>query len=195
MCGPAAPAVIGIISAVASTGLGIYGAVSGYQGAKDQANYQYQVQRQQSQYQFSEQQRQMEYQYQEQLRQSEYNYQNQVSARQFEYNSASLQYDAQVAEQQRRFEVFRHVAAGEGGAVRRELVEVRRLDLLVAHEAVVVPCLIVRDDVNDVRRCRKSRRNRQQGQSEERKREAHGGMGWAQGNAATHPSPIGKSGV
>lgn len=104
MCGPAAPAVIGIISAVASTGLGIYGAVSGYQSAKDQANYNYEIQQQQSQFQFAEQQRQMDFQFQEQLRLSEYNYQNQMSQRDWEYNNSYLQYDAQVAEQQRRFE-------------------------------------------------------------------------------------------
>jgi hypothetical protein len=103
MCAPLA-AVIPVISGIASVGLGIYGAVAGYQSAKGQAEYNYAIQQQQSQFEFSERQRQMDYAFQEQLRQSEYNYQNQMASRQFEYNSAMLQYDAQMAEQQRRFE-------------------------------------------------------------------------------------------
>lgn len=103
MCGPLL-AVIPVVSAVVGTGLGIYSAVAGYQGAKDQANYQYQIQKQQSQFQFMEQQRQMEYGFQEQLRQSEYNFQNQMAQREFDYRNSYLQYDAQTAEQQRRYE-------------------------------------------------------------------------------------------
>lgn len=105
MCDPTGGVLTAtIIGGVVSAGLGIYGAVSGYQSAKDQANYQYQIQQQQSQFQFMEDQRQMEYQFQEQLRMSEYNYQNQMASRQWEYNNSMLQYDSQVAEQQRRFE-------------------------------------------------------------------------------------------
>lgn len=103
MCAPVL-AALPVIASVASVGLGIYGAVSGYQSAKAQSEYQYQIQQQQAQFQFAEQQRSMEYQFQEQLRMSEYNYQNQMASRQFEYNNSMLQYDAQTAEQQRRFE-------------------------------------------------------------------------------------------
>lgn len=103
MCPPLI-AALPAITAVVSTGLGIYGAVAGYQGAKDQANYQYQIQQNQSAFQFMEANRQMEYAFQEQLRQSEFNYQNQMTARQFEYDNSMLQFDAQTAEQQRRFE-------------------------------------------------------------------------------------------
>jgi hypothetical protein len=103
MCAPLA-VIAPIIGSVASIGLGVYGAVSGAQSAKDQANYNYQIQQQQAQFQFAEQQRQMEYGFQEQLRMSEYNYQNQMTARQFEYDNSMLQYNAQLSEQQRRFE-------------------------------------------------------------------------------------------
>jgi len=103
MCAPAA-VIVPIVSAVASTGLGIYGAVAQAQAAEEQANYNFQIQQQQSQYQFQEQQRQMEYQFQEQLRQSEYAYQNQLSQRDFEYRNSYMQYDYQLAEQQRQYQ-------------------------------------------------------------------------------------------
>lgn len=125
MCPPVL-AAIPVIASVASVGLGVYGAYAGYQGAKDQANYQYQIQQQQAQFQFmdeqrrmdyqfqeavrqneyyyAEQNRQMDYQYQDALRQSDLVYQNQIAARDFEYQQANLQYQSQMAEQQRRFQ-------------------------------------------------------------------------------------------
>jgi len=125
MCAPAA-VVVPIVAAVASTGLGIYSAVSGAQSAQDQANYTYQVQQQQAafqaqeqqrqmdyqfaeaqrqqEYAFQEQQRQMEYRYQEDLRMAELNYQNQIQAREFEYQQSYLQYDYAVREQQRQYQ-------------------------------------------------------------------------------------------
>ena len=103
MCAPAAVAAIGIITSVASAGLGIYGAYAGAESAKQQAEYNYQVQQNQAQYQFMEQNRAMEYQFQEQLRQSESNFQSQMTARQFEYQQSQMVYDSQQAEQQRRF--------------------------------------------------------------------------------------------
>jgi hypothetical protein len=103
MCAPLA-VIAPIVGSVASIGLGIYSAYSGYQGAKAQANYQYQTQQAQAGYQFMEAQRQMDYQFQEQLRQSEYVFQNQMAARQFEYQQSNLQYENEVAEQQRRYQ-------------------------------------------------------------------------------------------
>jgi len=103
MCAPAA-VIVPIVSAVASAGLGIYGAVAEGQAAQEQAQYNYQVQQAQAEYQFAEQQRQMDYQFQEQLRMAEYNYQNQVAQRDAEYRNASLQFDFQIAEQQRQYQ-------------------------------------------------------------------------------------------
>ena len=67
----------------------------------------------------------------------------------------------------------RHVAAFEEQPFRRELVEMRRLDVLVAHEAVVGPALIVTDDEEHIRRARLRRQCECECERERREENPH----------------------
>jgi hypothetical protein len=64
----------------------------------------------------------------------------------------------------RSAEGIRDITTREDARLRRELVEVRRADRLRAHEAVIKPRMVVRDDHEDVRAIGGGQRQAQAGE-------------------------------
>ena len=64
----------------------------------------------------------------------------------------------------RSAEGIRDITTREDARLRRELVEVRRADRLRAHEAVIKPGMVVRDDHEDVRAIGGGQRQAQAGE-------------------------------
>ena len=89
------------------------------------------------------------------------------------------------AREARATQAGRDITVAKGEALAREAIEVRRLYLRVAHEAVVAPVLIVGDDHDDIGRSgKRAETQRKKKQTEPRfKVEEHGQGGGGGGNA------------
>ncbi len=68
--------------------------------------------------------------------------------------------------QRRPTQRCRHVAARKHDTLRRQLVQMRRLDIRMPHEPVIGPCLVVRDNHHNVRRPLRPQQRRRNNQSQ-----------------------------